>query len=173
MNIQKLKYKFHSGKNSKPWYYIKEYARLYTPACILIWRGQHLLDKAKKRKDYDYILNRVNYYNKLTEDNILLNKDLWDKEAVKVAEQPMTRQKVYYLDTLEYAHCFDGNNKWNLLPGDITYVEDIPTIVKSRPIHGENQNSVLLKMDKVRHFIFVKDKLSFAEKKTRLSSEGK
>lgn len=28
MNIQKLRYKFHSGKNSKPWYYIKEYARL-------------------------------------------------------------------------------------------------------------------------------------------------
>ena len=25
MNIQKLKYKFHSGKNSKPWYYIKGY----------------------------------------------------------------------------------------------------------------------------------------------------
>lgn len=173
MNIQKLKYKFHSGKNSKPWYYIKEYARLYTPACILIWRGQHLLDKAKKRKDYDYILNRVNYYNKLTEDNILLNKDLWEKKAVKVAEQPMTRQKVYYLDTLEYARCFDGNNKWNLLPGDITYVEDIPTIVKSRPIHGENQNSVLLKMDKVRHFIFVKDKLSFAEKKDQAIFRGK
>lgn len=57
MNIQKLKYKFHSGKNSKPWYYIKEYARLYTPACILIWRGQRLLAKAKKRKDYDYILS--------------------------------------------------------------------------------------------------------------------
>ena len=157
MNIQKLKYKFHSGKNSKPWYYIKEYARLYTPACILIWRGQRLLAKAMKRKDYDYILSRVNYYNKLTENYLHLNKDLWEKKAVKVAEQPMTRQKVYYLDTLEYARCFNGNNKWNLLPGDITYVEDIPTIVKSRPIHGENQNSVLLKMDKVRHFIFVKD----------------
>lgn len=153
MNIQKLKYKFHSGKNSKPWYYIKEYARLYTPACILIWRGQRLLAKAKKRKDYDYILSRVNYYNKLTENYLHLNKDLWEKKAVKVAEQPMPRQKVYYLDTLEYARCFNGNNKWNLLPGDITYVEDIPTIVKSRPIHGENQNSVLLKMDKVRHFI--------------------
>ena len=85
----------------------------------------------------------------------------------------MTRQKVYYLDTLEYARCFNGNNKWNLLPGDITYVEDIPTIVKSRPIHGENQNSVLLKMDKVRHFIFVKDKLSFAEKKDQAIFRGK
>lgn len=90
MNIQKLKYKFHSGKNSKPWYYIKEYARLYTPACILIWRGQRLLAKAKKRKDYDYILSRVNYYNKLTENYLHLNKDLWEKKAVKVAEQPMT-----------------------------------------------------------------------------------
>lgn len=49
MNIQKLKYKFHSGKNSKPWYYIKEYVRLYTPACILKWREQHLLDKGIKQ----------------------------------------------------------------------------------------------------------------------------
>ena len=72
MNIQKLKYQIHSGKNSKPWYYIKEYARLYTPACILIWRGQRLLAKAKKRKDYDYILSRVNYYNKLTENYLHL-----------------------------------------------------------------------------------------------------
>ena len=50
MNIQKLKYKFHSGKNCKPWYYIKEYARLYTPACILIWRGQHYLTKPRNAK---------------------------------------------------------------------------------------------------------------------------
>jgi hypothetical protein len=50
MNIQKLKYKFHSGKNSKPWYYIKEYVRLYTPACILIWRGQHYLTKPRNAK---------------------------------------------------------------------------------------------------------------------------
>ena len=82
MNIQKLKYKFHSGKNSKPWYYIKEYARLYTPASILIWNGQRLLAKAKKRKDYDYILSRVNYYNKLTEDNILLNKKICGKRKL-------------------------------------------------------------------------------------------
>ena len=54
MNIQKLKYKFHSGKNSKPWYYIKGYARLYTPTCILIWRGQHLLDKAIKQHNRSF-----------------------------------------------------------------------------------------------------------------------
>lgn len=36
---QKLKYKFHSGKNSKPWYYTKEYARLYTPCLHLDMEG--------------------------------------------------------------------------------------------------------------------------------------
>lgn len=173
MNIQKLKYKFHSGKNSKPWYYIKGYFRLYTPSFILRMWKEILLCRAKKRKDYNYILERVNYYNKLTERNINFNKEIWEKKAVKIAKQPMTRQKVYYIDSLEYARCFDGNNKWNLLPGDITYVEDIPTVVKSRPIHGENKNSVLLNMDKVRHFIFVRDKLSFSEKKDKAIFRGK
>lgn len=173
MNIQKLKYKFHSGKNSKPWYYIKGYFRLYTPSFILRMGKEILLCRAKKRKDYNYILERVNYYNKLTERNINFNKEIWEKKAVKIAKQPMTRQKVYYIDSLEYARCFDGNYKWNLLPGDITYVEDIPTVVKSRPIHGENKNSVLLNMDKVRHFIFVRDKLSFSEKKDKAIFRGK
>lgn len=137
-----------------------------------MWK-EILLCRAKKRKDYNYILERVNYYNKLTERNINFNKEIWGKKAVKIAKQPMTRQKVYYIDSLEYARCFDGNNKWNLLPGDITYVEDIPTVVKSRPIHGENKNSVLLNMDKVRHFIFVRDKLSFSEKKDKAIFRGK
>lgn len=73
MNIQKLKYKFHSGKNSKPWYYIKGYFRLYTPSFILRMGKEILLCRAKKRKDYNYILERVNYYNKLTERNINFN----------------------------------------------------------------------------------------------------
>lgn len=173
MNIQKLKYKFHSGKNSKPWYYAKEYLRLYTPTWILNKWGKHLLENAKQRSDYDYILKRVDYYNKLTANNLNLNQEQWDQKAVKLSEQPITRQKVYYLDSMEYARCFDLSNKWSLLPGDITHVEDIPAIVKSRPIAGENQNSVLLKLDKVRHFIFVNDKLSFSEKKDMAIFRGK
>lgn len=173
MNIQKLRYTFHSGKNSKPWYYTKAYFRLYTPACFLVWRKNALLKEAAKREDYAYIQQRVDYYNKLTPDNLCLNKASWDEKAVKVKEQPMTRQKVYYFDTMEYARCFDGNNKWCVVPGDITQVYDVPSIVKSRPIAGDNKNSVLMKMDKVRHFIFVHDKLSFAQKKDMALFRGK
>ena len=58
MNLQKLRYKFHSGKNSKPWYYVKEYVNLHLPTSYLMWRRKHLLEAAKKRDDYGYILQR-------------------------------------------------------------------------------------------------------------------
>lgn len=173
MNIQKLKYKFHSGKNSKPWYYIKGFVNLHIPEFYLRWRKNRILVKAKSRDDYEYILQRVNYYNKLTADSLNLNKEQWDKKAVCIKDQKMTQQKVYFLDTMEYARAFDNNNKWNLLEGDIVYVEDIPTIVKSRPLSENNSNSVLLKMDKVRHFIFIKDNISFADKEDKAIFRGK
>lgn len=173
MNIQKLRYTFHSGKNSKPWYYTKAYLRLYTPSWLLAWRKNALLKEVKKRNDYDYIQSRVDYYNKLTTQNLNLNQSRWEQEAIAIKRQPITRQKVYYFDTMEYARCFDGNNKWCVVPGDITQVYDVPSIVKSRPIAGDNKNSVLMKMDKVRHFIFVHDKLSFAQKKDMALFRGK
>ena len=59
MNIQKLKYKFHSGKNSKPWYYVKEFINVHLPVGYLSWRRKRIIEKAKARADYDYIMQRV------------------------------------------------------------------------------------------------------------------
>jgi len=49
----------------------------------------------------------------------------------------------------------------------------MPSIVKSRPIFGDNRNSVLLKLDKVRHFIFIRDKMQFGEKLNKIIFRGK
>ena len=43
------------------------------------------------------------------------------------------------------------------MPGDLVSVPNIPSIVKSRPLVAGNENSVIMKLDKVRHFIFIKD----------------
>lgn len=51
-----------------------------------------------------------------------------------------------------------------MIPGDVTTVPDVPSIVKSRPVYGDNANSVLLNLDKVRHFIFLKDDIPFRKK---------
>ena len=77
MNIRKLKYKFHIGKNSKPWYYVKEFINAYLPVGYLSCRRKRILEKAKTRADYDYIMQRVDYYNKLNKDNLHLSQKAW------------------------------------------------------------------------------------------------
>jgi hypothetical protein len=45
--------------------------------------------------------------------------------------------------------------------GDITCVPKIPSLLKSRPVGIYNSNSVLLNLDKIRHFTFVNDRKDF------------
>ena len=70
----------------------------------------------------------------------------------------------YFFDTYEFTRWFSDRLLWNTVPGDVTTVPDVPSIVKSRPICGDNANSVLLNLDKVRHFIFLRDDIPFRKK---------
>lgn len=82
------------------------------------------------------------------------------------------------------AYCFDFRNLIQYLPrdrkvdfkfGDITEVPDNPCFVKSRPIrHGaSNRNSVLLKLNTVRHYQFAEDPVLFRHKKPLAVWRGK
>ena len=173
MNIQKIRYTLHSGKNNKMLYYIRGFVKTHLPSCLMQWRRRRLLSKAAGRDDYGYIKERVDYYNRLTAGHASTAQEQWERKSVETGRQPMTRQKVYYFDSMEYARCFSPTNRWHLLGGDITFVDDVPSIVKSRPIAGDNANSVVMKLDKVRHFIFVKDSLSFRDKIDKAIFRGK
>lgn len=165
-----LRYLLHSGKNPKASYFFRCYVREILPDVLLRRRLRKELDKATTSCERDYILQRVNYYNKLCRPDDFA---LFHEESVPVGRMKMTKQKVYYFDAKEYARWFDPALRLILLEGDITEVPRMPSIVKSRPVSGDNSNSVLLNMDKVRHFIFIKDKLSFTEKKDMALFRGK
>ena len=160
---RKIYYLLNSGKNNKLAYYVKSYLREALPKCFTQMQLKPLLNQADSRPDRDYILSRVNYYNKLTPDTPI-DQALWEKQAVPLNRQPMTNQSTYYHDAMETARYFKGHLRWVLRHGDITTLLPLPTIVKSRPITDGNQNSVILNLDKVRHFLFVNDKKSWREK---------
>lgn len=143
------------------------------PPTLLKWQRILLLKNVEKRSDYEYIKKRVDYYCRLSETHAGVDKEKWEQKSVEVRNQPMTGQKVYYLDSMEYARAFSPSNRWHLLSGDITYVDDVPSIVKSRPVDGNNANSVIMKLDKVRHFIFRKDTIPFREKIDKAIFRGK
>lgn len=153
-------------KNNRPVYYIKAILRELFPDFFC--RIQ-LKSKLKRQADSDieYIQRRVSYYNKL--ENCKHQLDLLPE--LREFKIPY-KIRAYYFDCYEYTRFFDKRLRAAFLPGDITFIPDFPTILKSRPIGDHNANSVILNLDKIRHFIFVNDKKPFAGKKDMLVGRG-
>jgi len=156
---------YRKFKNSNFLYYFKNFLSYAWPDFLFRRRLKAELAKAA---DYDpeYIAGRVRYYNKLDTVNIL------GKEALRVRDFRCRRKKFtphsYFFDTYAYTRFFPPENRMSLLFGDLRHVPACPSIVKSRPTAGDNRNSVLLNLNKLRHFMFVKDPLRFLDKKDML-----
>ena len=149
-------------KNSKPLYYIKSMFIYLTPSFFY----QKNLDTLTTKSITKDIMDRVNYYNKLTNHFSLV-------EAKSISEFKKEKKKTYFFDLYRYLIYFNKELRIKYLFGDIIYIPEEPSIVKSRPIHGKNENSILMKLNTVRHFIFVNDKVKFEDKKNILIWRGK
>ncbi|MDO4230340.1 MAG: lipopolysaccharide biosynthesis protein, partial [Capnocytophaga sp.] len=136
-------------KKVKFWYYIRSYS--------LFFFGKRSNPSAKiaklkaslPPKTLENAQKRVDYYCKITTP-ISFSGQMYIKNLTK----PQT-PKAYYFDTYEYARYFDENQPIDFVFGDVIHIPDTPSIVKSRPISDDNQNSVLLNLDKARHFVWV------------------
>jgi hypothetical protein len=156
-----------TGKNSKVPYYALNFLRLAMPR---IFCRRHLaatLGNLDARPDREAIHNRVDYYNRLRSVVSL------PASAPRVGDLRLGRRlTVYFFDTYEFTRWFDPELRWDYVFGDVTEVPPHPAIVKSRPIHGDIGNSVVLNLDKVRHFIFLEDRIPFTAKQDRAIFRG-
>ncbi len=150
------------NKNSKQLYYLKAFSRFLVPRSLCRSRLKGMLQQSAQF-DQAYLKQRVDYYNRLSGASSVLPR-LEPLADLKLPE----KRRVYYFDSYEYMRYFSYDLRANFLFGDITHVPEVPAFTKSRPIHGDNANSVLMKFNKIRHFQFVDDPLSFADKKNIL-----
>lgn len=161
-------YKLRSGKPPKFIYYGTNLFEWLLPAWFYRLRLKKELACLAGRSDKSYVEKRVDYYNKLA-SVVELPASLAGFDARKMPK----KQKVYFFDTYRYTRWFPPVVKWGYCPGDVTFVPDCPSLVKSRPIAGDNAYSILLKLDKIRHFIFLDDPLPYEAKQDRLVFRGK
>lgn len=159
INLQKIRPGYilkPRGKNNKAAYLVRCRLRSFMPTALLRRRAQALFASLDSRPDRDAILDRVGYYNRL--------------ETVSPTTGRLTVGGIpnggsnYCRDFFEYGRYFDQGLFVDTLFGDNTSIAATPSIVKSRPIAGNNANDVVLNLDKVRHFTFLKDRRSFASK---------
>ena len=156
-----------SGKNIKLFYLINNGVRWLMPNTFYRRRLAPTLAQLPNRADQDYIQGRVDYCNKLQTITPL------PEDAPTLAELCYAvAGTVYYFDAFEYVRWFDPALRWKHRTGDVIEVPPTPAIVKSRPIVGDNANSVLLNQDKVRHFTFLNDTIPFSQKQPKAIFRG-
>lgn len=153
-------------KKVKAFYHLRGLCTWLLPRFLFQRKLDKLLGQSSEQ-DLTYVQRRVDYYNKLTgihtfSDRAVLLKDF----------KFSNYSSAYFYDSYEYVRFFDAQLKADFLFGDITFIPEVPSILKSRPISGENQNSVLLNLDKFRHFNFIKDPTKFFQKRNELVWRG-
>ena len=161
--IQKVKF----------FYYLRNTFLLLVPS---IFSRTSLQSKLKKINQYNVksIKARVDYYNQINEafhlsENSVTSDELFFNQILKlkkrfINKKPVKKRTTYFFDLFNVFSFFPKEKKLDYKFGDITYTFPSPTVVKSRPII-HSKNSVILGLNKVRHFNFVKDPFEFMEKK--------
>lgn len=79
---------------------------------------------------------------------------------------------VYYYDSYEWTRYFSSSLYWAFMFYDVNQLLNFPAICKSRPIVPCNSNSVILQLEKYRHFHFINDPICFEDKKDLLLFRG-
>jgi hypothetical protein len=138
-------------------YYLRNIARDLSPQSIFRWRLDAIFRRIGEY-DVDDLSRRLNYYNKLS------GYAPAGPYTSTIGDIPMAKS-MYYYDLKEHARYFPRDLKLNHVFGDVTHVPARPAIVKSRPIGGNNHHSVLMKLEKFRHFYFPRDRSAFRDKK--------
>ena len=116
--------------------------------------------------DRESVLDRVNYCNKLHEASVL------SEQALSLGVFPFRDIDVYYYDYRSVMRHFPPDVRAEYKFGDVRWVFDRPTFVKSRPVGPENGNNILLKMDSIRHFFPIRDRIPYEEKQNQLVWRG-
>ncbi|AEF53826.1 glycosyl transferase family 90 [Marinomonas posidonica] len=157
--MKKKDWQYYKNRLAKIRYYIGESFALKLP----VTSADDIIASANVT---DEIMNRVNYYCKLSKSFRR------SSQAVSVGGFKKTKSFTYYADTKRVIRRFSKNNFFDFIFGDVIHIPDTPTFVKSRPISDDNENSVLLKLNAVRHYQFINDDTPFEDKKPQAVWRG-
>lgn len=152
-------------KKNRQLYYINGFLRILLPPACNLDKKIDRLYKSLSKHDLQPVESRVDYYCNFQKTRVTTHNEIKD---LKIPVSP----KAYFFDTYEYARYFDKGLGINYVFGDVNTHLPYPAITKTRPIQKTPSNNVLLKLDKVRHFILVKDSTPFSKKKDILFGRG-
>jgi len=155
----------YAHQRDKFLYYAANALKLLVPGALSRRRLPELL-AGPAGCDREAVRARVEYYAGLPEGSRL------GEDAVRIGDFRDMQRWTYFFDLRQTLVHFDPALRFHYAFGDVTQVPEHPAFVKSRPLGPGNQNSVLLKLNRIRHFRFPEDRLSFQQKRPQLVWRG-
>ncbi|EGY53671.1 glycosyl transferase family 90 [Neisseria shayeganii] len=149
-------------------YYTRHSLLGVLPHTWLVRNGQDVLREFSRlnREQQQALHSRVDYYNRLSGTHTLHGA------STAVGSFKKCGHSAYFYDLAALLRYFPADERFLYEFGDVTHIPEQPAFVKSRPIADNNQNSVLLKLDSVRHFYIYPDPHRFADKQDSLVWRG-
>lgn len=152
---------FWKNRNNKLNYYAANHIASLLPSFLY----QKSLKSWLENSESAEISKRIDYYINFSSSQV-------PEKAKTLSEFKRTDfGSTYYYDLKNLIKYFSQSLKLNFKAGDIFTTQPVPTVVKSRPIKN-NGNSVLLKLNKIRHYNFVDDVIPFEKKKSQVVWRG-
>ena len=169
--------KSSNAKRRKLLYYLYHTPLVYFfPSIISRLRLKNILNNSFQE---EYIQSRVSYYFKKTSNFRVSNEgknlsELFWNQFFK------NKQNSHFIDFYNVLQFFNKKNKVDFIYSTKDYIDSsiakkhppYPTFVKSRPVGFNNQNSILLKLNQVKLFHFIKDPKKFENKKNQAVWRG-
>ncbi|WP_043487512.1 glycosyl transferase family 90 [Halomonas halodenitrificans] len=149
-------------------FYSRHAARSLLPTAWFRSHRDSLLRHVERLDDVEKLAlcHRVDFYNQCSFPFALPDA------APRIREFKREKSWAYYLDMVSLLRFFPEDFRFLYQFGDVTEVPELPTFLKSRPVAGDNRNSVLLKLNQVRHYYFVRDRIPFDAKLNKVVWRG-
>lgn len=145
-------------------FYVDNGVKYLTPGWAWRLSFRHNRD-AFASDDAEYIAWRVNHYAKLPPGSKINPEESLMIKDYKFPFGKKQHHSTYFFDLLEIVRCFPKKLRFSYIFGDIAHEAPYPAFVKTRPITSGCTNSVILNLNRVRHFVFINDRMPFTEKK--------
>lgn len=148
-------------------FFAGNFSRYFLPDAIFKFAFQHKEENLSDEERGE-IMRRVDYCARLTPES-----KVDSRKAVSVGDfhfpwKEKHKFTTYFFDLYECVRCFPAKCRFEYRMGDIEETFESPTFAKARPITDTYSNTVLLPLNKVRHFRFIDDKRQFSEKRDML-----
>lgn len=146
-------------------YWVDAITRYILPSSFYKKNSLAVIDDLNQHEQ-ELVRERVEYYAKF--DKKSCEQYLTKVGDYKFHYRNKPRFSLYFFDLYKIISLFNKDLQFNYLFGDIIEETPTPSFVKSRPISQGASNSVVMKLDALRHFNFINDKIPFNDKKNML-----